>query len=233
MNTRKCIVLLIIIAILSITFNVQAATGDSYKIGLSASKTTLKAGETVTISLKVSDIKIQSGEKGIGSYEGSIVYDANVFEDVKMKGNDLWDTPTLNQGRFTSVRSDGMCVSEAQEIATITLKVKENATAGNTKIQIKNFEASNAKENISTADTEVTVKVEGTTSNVNNTITGETNTTNTTNKITGGTNTNKINSGSTTQSRLPKAGISSTIIVFIVIGAVAGIYTYIRYKKIY
>ena len=126
--------------------------------------------------------KIQSGEKGIGSYEGSIVYDANVFEDVKMKGNDLWDTPTLNQGRFTSVRSDGMCVSEA---------------------------------------------------NVNNTITGGTNTTNTTNKITGGTNTNKINSGSTTQSRLPKAGISSTIIVFIVIGAVAGIYTYIRYKKIY
>ena len=54
---------------------VNAATGDSYVIKLNAHKTTLKSGETITISLDVSDINIQSGDKGIGAYEGTIWFD--------------------------------------------------------------------------------------------------------------------------------------------------------------
>lgn len=161
MKIKKCI-MLIIIAILSISVSVNASTTDSYKISLSANKTTLKEEETLTLAMKATDIKIQSGEKGIGSYEGTLVYDEAVFEEVKMKGNDNWDTPVLNEKRFTSVRSDAKCTSEDQEIAVITLKVKKGANAGKTKIQIKDFEASNGLTNVANNGTEIKIKIENT-----------------------------------------------------------------------
>lgn len=165
MKIKRSIMLIIIALILSISFSVNAATGDSYKISLSANKTTLKEEETLTLTMKASDIKIQSGEKGIGSYEGTLVYDESIFEEVKMKGNSNWDATVLNQGKFTSVRSDALCTSEDQEIAVITLKVKKGAKTGQTKIQIKDFEASNGLTNVTNNGTEIEIKIEKTDNN--------------------------------------------------------------------
>ncbi len=250
MKTKKCIILIIIITLLSISFTVNAAENDSYKIGLEPSKTTLNPGDTVTISLKISNINIQSGEKGIGSYEGTIVYDENVFEGLKMKGNDSWDNPTENEGRFASVKSDGICTNESQEIAQITFTVKDNATIGNTKIQIKDFEGSNGVENIPTQDIELSVKIEksddGETNIVDdNTASGDNNgtivggnsgntSTGTTNSGNKGTTTTPTNvaSKSASQSSLPYTG-SGNIIIFIAICIVIAIFSYIKYKRTY
>lgn len=246
MKIKKCIILLLIITIISgISYTVKSASGDSYNVKMNADKTTLKSGETVTITLKLDNIKIESGEKGLGSYEGSIEYDKNIFEDLKMTGNSDWDTPFQNEGRFTSTRTDGKCVSETQEIAKITLKVKSNAKEGDTKIQIKNFSASNAVENIPTTDTSITVKIEkennndvGNTNNTNNTG-------NTTNNNNGNTNNgNKIQNSTSNQTKniisntsakgtLPKTGISTPLVIFILICGISGIYAYIRYKNTY
>lgn len=218
MKTKKYIILLIMIVILSVGFNVNAETTDEYSIKLTSSNTTLEAGDIITISLKVDNINIQSGEKGIGAYEGTIVYDSNIFEDLKMSGNDVWDTPIENEGRFTSVKSDGICTNQSQEVAKITLKVKENASLGSTKIEIKDFEASNGEKNISTVDTELTIKIGKTTSDVD-----------TNSNI---TNTNRINTGEA-QNKLPYAGISETLVIFILVVAIVGIFSYIKYKRTY
>lgn len=234
---KYIIILLMIISIISISIKVSAATGDSYDIGLSADKTTLKAGETVTISLKVSNINIQSGDKGIGAYEGTLVYDTNVFENLKLSSNEDWDRPVENQGKITSVKSDGKCTNEAQELAKITLKVKANVKVGETKIQITNFSASNAVENIPTKDTSVTVKIESETTNTGNQ---------------GGTNGNEIkleNSGNNTNTNknqttkktdtsasgknLPRAGVSNVLAVVIIVSVVLAIGCYVSYKRTY
>lgn len=263
MKIKKSIILLLITTIiLGISFKVKATEGDSYSLKMSADKTTVKVGETITISLKLDNIKIESGEKGLGSYEGSLIYDTKIFESIKMAGNDDWDTPFQNEGRFTAARVDGECVSEAQEIATIKLKVKSDAKEGETTIEIKDFSASNATENIKTADSNIKVKIEkedttdknnttngdNTTGN-NNTTGDKNNTTNENNTTTGGntstgdkkenniknTTTQKknIQNQSTATQRLPKAGLSTTLGVFIVISVISGICGYVKYKKIY
>lgn len=243
MKLKKCIILLLIMIIISsINYTVKSASGDSYKVKMNADKTTLKSGDIVTISLKLDNIKIESGEKGLGSYEGSIQYDKDIFEDLKMTGNSDWETPFQNEGRFTATRTDGKCVSETQEIAKITLKVKSNAKEGNTEIQIKNFSASNAVENISTTDTSLTVKIEkennddvGNTNNTGNTTNDNNVNTNNQNKI-GNSTSNQIkniNSNTNAKGTLPKTGISTTLVIFILIGAISGIYAYIRYKNTY
>lgn len=245
MKIKKCIILLLIMTIIiGINCTVKSESGDSYSVKMNADKTTLKTGDTVTISLKLDNIKIESGEKGLGSYEGSIKYDKNIFEDLKMTGNSEWDTPFQNEGRFTASRTDGKCVSETQEIAKITLKVKSNAKEGNTKIEIKDFSASNAVENISTTDTSVTVKIEKENNNVGNTD-NTNNTGNTTNNNNGNTNsgnktgnsttnqTKNIVSNTTAKGTIPKTGISTPIVILIVISIISCIYGYFRYKNTY
>lgn len=236
MKAKRIIILLIVVSILSMSFCVKATTGDKYDIALTADSTTLKAGDTVTLSLKVDNINIQSGEKGIGAYEGTIIYDSNIFEGIKMNSNEDWDTPTLNEGRFTSVRSDGLCTSQTQEIASITLKVKDNATSVNTKIQIKDFEASNGEENISTENKEITLKIEAKQApnedNKGNTTDKDTNNGNNTKLDVDNKNTT-INKNTSTQNKLPYTGVSETLGIFIIILITAGIFSYIKYKRTY
>lgn len=262
MRKKIIINLLLIIFILSISFGVNASSTDKYDIVLSANNTKVKPGDAITISLKVDNINIQSGEKGIGAYEGTLLYDSNVFEEVTIKGNDNWDTPALNEGRFTSVKSNGECTNVSQEIASITLKVKENATLGSTKIQIKDFEASNGQENITTADKDITLTIEAKKDNSdgNNTIVDDNNTVkDDNNTIVDDNNTiidddkkpSQVPSGSkdqssdknssmsanenksSSQNKLPYAGISETLVIVIVIVIVGGVFSYIKYKRTY
>ena len=229
MKTRKMIIVLIsVILIISISIKVKAETNDSYIISMSSNNTTVKQGQTVTISLKVEDINIQSGEKGIGSYEGTIEYDKSVFETVKMSGNEEWDTPVLNEGRFTSVKTDGIVTNKSQEIGKITLKVKENAKIGSTKIEIKEFEASNGVENIATRNAEISIKVEETEKKENN-ISGN-------NNVNGNTSSgtkNNIKENTTAKNKIPKAGARREVQIFTVVAIIVGICSYVMYKRTY
>lgn len=230
MKFKKIIILLIIVmVILGMSITVKAADiTDTYKINLITANKTVKPGETITISLNVSDINIQTGDKGIGSYEGKIEYDTNVFEGLKMLGNDNWDKPSENDGVFTSVNSDGICVQEAQEIATITLKVKSTAKAGKSTVKITGFKASNALTSIPTEDASIDITVNTAIDNGSGSGTIGTGTSNQTqNQI------KKNTSVTTKNTPIPRTGISSTLIVIVGISLIIGIYSYIRYKTIF
>ena len=232
MKFKKSIILILaVMVILGMSITVKAAnTTDTYKINLATANTTVKQGDTITISLNVSDINIQTGDKGIGSYQGKIEYDTKVFEELKMLGNDSWDKPSENEGVFTSVNSDGICVQEAQEIAKITLKVKSTAALGKTTVKVTGFKASNAITSIPTDNTSLDITVNSTTNGGSGSGTGTT-----------GTGTSdktqsqiKNNTSVTTKSTpLPRTGVSSAVIVAVGIILIIGIYSYIRYKTIF
>lgn len=232
---KNIILILIVMIILGMSITVKAANPtDTYKINLVTANSTVKQGETVTISLNVSDINIQTGEKGIGAYEGKVEYDKNVFEELKMSGNDNWDKPGENEGVFTSVNSDGICVQEAQEIAKITLKVKSNAKVGTTAIKIKEFKASNLSANmIPTDDTSVEVTVNSVSNSGNGNLGGNGSGSGSSSQGQGQTQ-QKPQTGTTIKNTaLPRAGISNTLVIVIGIIVIIGIYGYIRYKTIF
>ena len=60
---KKCILILMIIFLFISCISVKATEVDTYKISLDSSNEILKQEETINITLKVSDINIQSGEK--------------------------------------------------------------------------------------------------------------------------------------------------------------------------
>ena len=232
MKTKKILIILLIMTVIIAMFTtVKGATGDSYKIALTPTAEKAKAGETVTIKMTANEIKIQSGEKGIGSYQGMLEYDTAIFEEVKMKVNEDWDTPMLNEGAFTSVRGDGECTAEAQEIGTITLKVKAGAKIGETNIKVKEFGASNGVENIATSDVVAKVTIEAT-NNGGGTGTGTGTGNSSGSSSTTGT-TKKPTTSTTKSGTLPKTGVSGVLVTVIGIIAVAGIASYIGYKRTY
>ncbi len=234
---KSMILILAVMVILGMSITVKAAnTTDTYKINLSTTNKTVKQGETITISLNVSDINIQTGDKGIGSYQGKIEYDTNVFEELKMSGNDNWDKPSENEGVFTSVNSNGICVQDAQEIATITLKVKNTAELGITTVKVTGFKASNALTSIPTDDTSIDITVNSATNGGNGSGNGTSSGTGTTGTGTSGQTQSQIKSNTsvTTKSTpIPRTGVSSALIVIVGIISIVGIYGYIRYKTIF
>lgn len=160
MKIKKVFIVSIILLLINYPI-VMAKEIDTYKIELNSLNSTLKEGNIIEMTLKVKDINIQSGEKGIGAYEGKIDYNKKVFELVEIQGNENWDSPIENEGRFTSVKSDGICINEEQVLATIILKVKDDIKSGNEIIEIKDFKVSNGEISIATDDANLKLKIEG------------------------------------------------------------------------
>lgn len=160
MKVKKIFILIIMILLIGCPI-IKAKEIDTYKIELNSSNVKLKERENIEITLSIKDINIQSGEKGIGAYEGKLEYNKEVFELVEIQGNENWDSPIENEDKFISVKSDGICTNEQQVIATIIFKVKDNIKSGNETIEIKDFTASNGEISIPTDNVNLKVKIEG------------------------------------------------------------------------
>ena len=215
------IILLILVVLLSLSGIVNAAAGDSYSVKLSPSKKEISAGETVKVTITLDNVNIQSGEKGLGSYQGKISYDKDVFELVSVEGASGWDTPAENSGIITAARSDGKTVAGTQQVAVINLKAKSNAKAGASSVKVTNFEASNAVENIATSDASVSITIKSATEGQSGTSNDGSATSNsnsgTTAASTSASSSKTTKKTSEASGKLPKTGVSETIIVAIAV----------------
>ena len=155
---KKVIFAVLIITLLVLTSSVHAAN-DSFKTALSVNNSQVKKGEEVTVTLKLSDISIKSGEKGIGAYSAKIDFDSSIFEYVSVRGADKWDTPLYQNKLITATTSDGNVVNTNQSIATVTFKVKSNAALGDTTIKLTNFSGSTAASNLAAPDSSVKITI--------------------------------------------------------------------------
>lgn len=153
--------------------NAENGENDACKITLSADKTTLKPGDEVTISVKISDI---TKSTGITQLISILDYSDSIFEPIFVKDNELQeiladtefkDTPILYSGLTTAETSEdnpwyllqlnsdgnkGLYASiigdpqkKSQIIGKFKLKVKENATATTAKISLKDSEVYDAE----------------------------------------------------------------------------------------
>lgn len=156
---RINVIAIVLITMLALSTNVNAAS-DSYKVSLSADHSQVHIGDELTLTVSLSDIAIESGEKGIGAYGCNIEFDSSIFEYTSTEGTEKWDDPFYESKKIIGTTNDGKVVNTAQDIGTITLKVKENATLGDTTIKLTNFSASNAVSEIETGDTSVKVTIQ-------------------------------------------------------------------------
>ncbi len=155
----KKVIGITLIAILVLTANVYAVT-DSFKTTLSVDNSKVKRGDTIKVTIALSDIAIESGEKGIGAYTAKLDFDSSILEYDSTNGTDKWESPFYNDSRIVGNTKDGEVIKTAQDIGTITFKVKKDAKLGETTIKLTNFSGSTAESNVSAKDASVKITIE-------------------------------------------------------------------------
>ena len=157
-KSKKAITIILTVILLLLTTTVYAAN-DSFKTALSANNSSVKRGENVILTISLSDIAIESGEKGIGAYTANLEFDSSVFEYVKTNGTNNWEAPVYQAKKIVGNTADGKVVNTNQSIGTITFKVKEDATLGETTIKLTNFSGSTAESDVTTEDTSIKITI--------------------------------------------------------------------------
>ena len=155
---NKKIIGIILILILAFMTNVYAAN-DSFKTNLTVDNSKVKKGQNVTVTISLSDIAIESGEKGIAAYTAKIDFDSSVLEYVSTKGTDKWEEPFYQDTLITGETKDAEVIKTSQSIGTITFKVKEDAKLGDTTIKLTNFSGSTASSDVAANDSSVKVTI--------------------------------------------------------------------------
>ena len=189
---------IIIVLIAIVTLPTFAST---YTVKITAKDSTqIIRGDVVTFIVSISNI---DKEHGVGAISGKIEYNQSVFETIKTDNIDSgegWGTISFNDietsseyGSFVTERSSGDLATADNELMIITAKVKNNATLGNTTIQITNLSASDGNNDLFTEDAVLTLTVKNTSSGDNNTNNNNTNNNNTNNNNTNNNNTNNNN----------------------------------------
>lgn len=152
------VICIILIAICLITSNAYAAN-DSFKTEMTVDNTTPTRGERITVAIEINSINIEGGEKGVGAYTAKIDYDTSVLEVEKAEGSGTWEAPTVEGNLMVSNTSDGKVVKSAQQIGTITFKIKDNAKLGDTTIRLSDFYGSNAESDVLAESSSVKITV--------------------------------------------------------------------------
>lgn len=225
----KGIVGIVLIVLLIFTTKVYAAN-DSFKTTIATNNTQVKRGDTVTITIGLKDIAIESGEKGIGGYTANIKFDSSVLEYVSTNGTDKWEAPFYQNGLITGNTKDGEVVKTTQSIGTITFRVKKDAQIGETDIRLTNFSGTTAENDVDTDDQNIKITIIGDNSNNNNNSNINNNNINNENKTNGS---NYIKNDILASGRLPKTGDQKvTLIVCILLVIICSVIFYIKMKSI-
>lgn len=154
----KKIISIVLMILLLFTTKVYAVN-DSFSTTIKASNSSLKREDTITITIGLKDISIESGEKGIGAYTASIKFDSSILEYVEANGTAKWEAPFYQNGLITGHTKDGEVVNSTQSIGTITFKVKKDAKLGETTIKLTNFSGSTIEKDVSTSDKSIKITI--------------------------------------------------------------------------
>lgn len=149
---------IIFMLVILITINVQAS--NSLKATIQSSKNELKKTEEVVVTLRLDEYK--DIKDGINAYKATLYYDESIFEQVVEQNfeckND-WEMLKYNKDtkEFIAIKKAGS--KEPEEVASITLKVKEEIEPKQTEIKIKNITTSDGKEDIYIEEARVAIDI--------------------------------------------------------------------------
>ena len=168
---RKVVSLLAILVILLSILTQTVYAASSFRFSATPNATTVKKGDTVKISLRLSDIN--AGEKGINTFECILKYDEKMFESVKIETKNNWsityndEKSNANYGKLLAVLL-ATGIKEDQEIGTIILKVKKNTNVKSGTVSFTDVSSNDGQNMIKTSNKIVTIKVKDSSSNGNN-----------------------------------------------------------------
>lgn len=237
---KKMILMLAIFVLFIEIIFVKSLAADNYTctLALTPDKQEIQPGESVIFTIRVSDI---NAGPGIAIYNGVIDVNTDIFDvEVRPDDNNVWGV-TLIEDSLTITKSDYEAVNEDQAIGKIILTAKEGADLGKQTITLRSNEFSSGNESFTigdvTANIEIAEKGGGDNQNNTNTNTGGNSSSSNNTNISGNnissnsvvpTNPNSQNAGLT----LPKTGlVDNFLVIGIIIGVIAGIVTYIKYKR--
>lgn len=239
---------LILLVIISLLSNVNAA---SCKVTLSTPKTDLSKGDKFDVDVTVSDI---DAENGIVALLATLEYDKDSLNLVEMKQQNNWAKPEYNESNGKFVMEKGDYVKDKETVLKITFEVKDGSKA-DTKVTLKDISTSNAREDIKSENSTISLKVVGSSSGGSGNGSGNSGngsgnsgngSSNSGNNGNGGSssssNTNKNtskniisstnNPGSLKNGSLPKAGTTSIVLSLILVLIVIALICYIRIRMI-
>lgn len=250
MKNIKRVVLIVFLVMIVLVSNVYAAN-ISLKAAITADKQSVKPGEQVIITVKLTDF--QGSGSGVNSFKATLDYDKNIFEEIELEeGGNLspnidslnrWDVPVYNPESGELTTTKGAFVKSAEDIMQIKLTVKSNVVIGNTVVQLKNISASDGTDLVQMQDVSVTIQVVSQQENPpqeepedpsqdesedspKNPLEDEPKD-DTTSTTDGGKDSNTVATG-----KLPQTGTSSVIAVAIAIIAINAVIAFIKYKDI-
>ena len=160
---RKHMIILFLALIIMACLNVSVyATGESFVVKLVAENKKLKAGDTVSVTLKLSDFE---NITGIYAFSTTIDYDTNVFEELdedSFTALNSWSAPTYNKATKELVMDSSKAVSKEEDIVKIEFKVKSNVNVDKSNIEVKNALTSEGEYDIKAKDNSIiTLNVSG------------------------------------------------------------------------
>lgn len=248
MNNKKTVISLIISVILLIAMigNVNAAS-STFSFTVSPTQITAKPGDTILVNLGVADIDQESD--GINAIQGKMTYDEELFENVdivKIDGSDWKITLNKEEGnalKGTFIMDTMSNTKESGAVAVLKARIKSDATVTTGTIKFQDVFSSYGLTETAKSNKTITVNVEPEEDNEPE-VPGDDNN-NPANPDNPGATTQKPdtenkkpatqtpNKNTSKAPSLPKAGLSSWIVVGIVVAMIGAVIGYIRYKKIY
>lgn len=232
--------LLSIIFIISMFTSVYAATGS---INLGASSDTVIKGKTFTVTLAA------TADSNIKGMQAALSYDKSKLSiEDKDVGKGYFDASGSNEITIGSSSSEDL--SQAGTLYTITFKVLDTASDGDTTISVTNAILALVSGETSPTSAEVTIKIKaddttagGQTQNPSNDNTNggnnnsgnnsgnENKNENKNQNVNSNKDANKNKNTNKNTTKLPQTGAESTTLVAIVALGIISIISYISYKK--
>lgn len=250
LKSKILLIVLVLFTIISLTNFVSA-----FSVSMELTSTSkLKAGDVVTVTLKISNV--DAGE-GIDAIVGALEYDKNVFEEVteeNFEDRNRWKVNiySTQSQKFTVLKSSK--VNTAGEVLAITLRAKDTVNVDSTTITIKDITASGGAVSdggtgdivISPASVTINKEIVQQPDDNNNKV--DTNTTNTNTNTTdtdkvnnvGGASNNKTNTvkpinnvSGKAEGKIPQTGENIIgIVAGILIISVIAIVAFIKYRNV-
>ncbi len=161
MNIKSIVVVLLLVVLISISsvFHIFAISSEFL---ITANKTTVKRGETVTLTVKTRSINEVKG--GFNAYSGTLYYDSSqLSRNVVESSVPLWSfalNPANN--KFVSTDGSGMDFKKLDlNVMSIELAVLDSAPLGATEIKLSDLRITDgAFTNIVLPDAKITINIE-------------------------------------------------------------------------
>lgn len=157
---KKIVQTLAIAILMMSTFCLNVEASANVQTELTASVQEVKTSEEV--SLTIGFQKVEDTTKGINAYHAKFDYDTDVFEEINysdFENQNRWTSLQYNKANHELVAVHKAGIHSEEELAKVTLRVRKDAPAGETKVGVRQFVTSEGKRDIEAEDSEVTLAI--------------------------------------------------------------------------